>query len=69
MTREDFDERIKKTLRSCNVGEHVVVEFADELNKFFEFYQNVPEEALEVLMMEVIEDYHKDSSGNSAHLN
>ena len=69
MTREEFDTRIQKTLRSLNVEEHVVAEYTDELNQFFDFYQHVPEEALEILMMEVIDEHNKNSRGSSANLN
>jgi hypothetical protein len=69
MTREEFDTRIQKTLRSLNVEEHVVAEYTDELNKFFDFYQHVPEEALEILMMEVIDEHNQNSRGSSANLN
>ena len=69
MTREEFDTRIQKTLRSLNVEEHVVAEYTDELNKFFDFYQHVPEEALEILMMEVIDEHNQNSRGSSANFN
>jgi hypothetical protein len=69
MTKEEFDDRIKKTLMSLDVEEHVIAEYTDDLNKFFDFYQHVPEEALEILMMEVIDEHERDSRGNSANFN
>tara|TARA_B100001179_G_C18256682_1_gene260695 strand:- start:22 stop:222 length:201 start_codon:yes stop_codon:yes gene_type:complete len=62
MTREEFDERVNKTLVSMDVTHYSAEDNPEEWDGLFEFYQHVPEEALEVMLMEAI-DKHRRGDG------
>jgi len=66
MTREDFDERINKTLVSMGVYHYTAQDNHEQWDHLFEFYSEVPEEALEILMMDAIDEHRR---GDGAMLN
>ncbi len=61
MTREEFDERVNKTLVSLGVRDIKMddEEFVERWSKLFEFYQHLPEEAMEVILMDVIDEHRR----------
>ncbi len=59
MTREDFNERINKTLVSMGVHHYTAQDNSEQWDQLFEFYSEVPEEALEILMMDAIAEHRK----------
>ena len=64
MTRADFDERINKTLVSMGVYHYTAQDNSEQWDKLFEFYSEVPEEALEILMMDAIDEHRRgDGAG------
>ena len=59
MTREEFDERVNKTLVSMDVTHYSVANNPEEWDGLFKFYEHVPEESLEVMLMELIDEYRR----------
>ena len=61
MTREEFDERVNKTLVSLGVRDIKMddEEFVERWNQLFKFYQHLPEEAMEVILMDVIDEHRR----------
>ena len=59
MTREEFDKRVNKTLVSMDVTHYSVANNPEEWDGLFAFYQHVPEEALEVMLMEAIDNHRR----------
>ena len=61
MTREEFDERINKTLVSMNVthSSYSAENNPEEWDGLFKFYQHLPEEAMEVILMDVIDEHRR----------
>jgi hypothetical protein len=61
MTREDFNERINKTLASMDVthSSYSAENNPEEWDSLFEVYKHVPEEALEVMLMEAIDNHRR----------
>ena len=59
MTREEFDERINKTLVSMDVTYHTVKDDPERWGRLFEAYKHMPEEALELIMKDAIDEYSR----------
>ena len=61
MTREEFDERINKTLVSMDVthSSYSAENNPEEWDGLFKFYEHVPEESLEVMLKELIDEHRR----------